>query len=469
MLAPSTPSVHPRRSAKRAKACDERRERGLVPDRIARDERHAGDHAVGDEARARRAEEELLVGAQRERRERVGRVLGDDARGACARLADRPSRRCATGAARGPRAGTRPPAASRRAGARDARRRARGRRRGRSRAARRRERSAGAWRDRRWRGRPARTRASAVSRHDGREAGPRDGVVVQRERGEHEAGRGQQRPAAAARERRRQCDEAGARRSCRRRRSRRRSPGRSRRPRPRARSRQRTALDAAGDRARRPQPEQRRAIRGVRAHGAIFTSGLSARAALDRTLLGAGPHPPIGGRSPAGRRDSEQRAERAHVRCRRARARRSSRARGVAWRTSSQRDRLQRERAARARPPRAARRRARAAGARPPSARAARPNTSAEQPATTSSEARSSCPVSRRGSARARLGPGRRAQRVGQPDRGHQAARPARSPRARAARLRRSIMAGASRGDPRSSAATRPGGSTTAPRRGRRP
>ena len=58
---------------------DERREGCRVADRIARDERDAGDDAIGDEAGAVGAEEELLVGAQRERRERVGRVLGDGA------------------------------------------------------------------------------------------------------------------------------------------------------------------------------------------------------------------------------------------------------------------------------------------------------------------------------------------------------------------------------------------------------
>ena len=131
--------------------------------------------------------------------------------------------------------------------------------------------------------------------------------------------------------------------------------------------------------------------------------------AVDRMLLAAVRAPPIGG-GDAG----------VPPRCRAPRRGRTRRARASgsaplqssprsAWRTS------------RARPPAAAsaaastapaRRRARAgAHGGPASTDAARPNTSAEAPSTTITEAPSRCPVSRSGSASARLGPGRRAAR----------------------------------------------------------
>ena len=238
------------------------------------------------------AEEELLVGAQREGRERVGGVLGDDARGACARL--RIIRRGA--APREQRPGRQ------QAGAHQ-QRRAQGMREMPTGA-----REVGREADCEQRGggndQPARggIAAGAEGRraHDERreqaqrrEAGPRDGVIVQRERGEHEPGRGQQRPAAAASQRCRQCHEAGARRSCRRRRSRRRSPGRSRRARPRVRSRR--APRSRGGRSHAWAPA------GAWAHDPRCACSwrdlhkrLSTRSALDRTLLRAGPYPPIG-------------------------------------------------------------------------------------------------------------------------------------------------------------------------------
>src|SRR5439155_23565825 len=69
------------RVGERDEAVDERRKLVARADRIAGDDRHPADDAVGEERPLALAEEVRLVGAERERRERVDPPRGDERAG----------------------------------------------------------------------------------------------------------------------------------------------------------------------------------------------------------------------------------------------------------------------------------------------------------------------------------------------------------------------------------------------------
>ena len=323
-------------------------------------------------------------------------------------------------------------------------------------------------------GSPLARKAGAVTSErreqgDGREAGQRDGVVVQRERGEHEAGRCQQRPAAAARQRRRQGDEPGA------------------DDRARGAVLDGEHLDASEGRDGERERGSARRSTGGRSHASGPSRSSGARSAVCvlmtrsslRAVRRSRPRPD----APSGRAASTDRrmAPSPAPRFRAARASAHTYGAGeleaalqssprLAWRTSCSETACSTSAHAEQRPPRAAsavRRRVRVAGSsaqggeaeheredsrrRPTQRGAILVPGLAQRAARGRGPARAASAARRSGRARPR---GRRGSRS-----------PRRSSRRASPRLH---VRGSARGDPRSSAARRPAGATRAPRRGRR-
>ena len=301
---------------------------------------------------------------------------------------------------------------------------------------------------------------------EGREAGPRDDVVIQRERGEHEAGRGQQGPAAAPSQRRRQCHEAGADD---------RAGG--------------AVLDgdhldeAEGATASAIAERTALARRAIARVGPSRSMGARSAVCVLMARSSQATEHPIGPRpdAPSGRAVSTDRMTEPSLRAAIPSSAPTALTYGAGERRAAsqskpeprladelQRDRLQQRALLPARRRAHAVRRARAAGAhrraRGRRGRTGAPSSRRRRAATRDRRALSPAAAARgRGSARAAP----RSASVSPTETTRPAASATASSTSRDAR--RSIMDGASRGDPRSSARTRPAGSTRVPRRDRRP